>query len=249
MTADYATGSSAAESRHLDQVTIEEFGVPGLLLMEHASIGAATLALAALEESNIPHGRARVAVLCGPGNNGGDGYAVARHLHNAGVDVEIWDFVATVAEGTPQCDASMQRALARRWGIEFVDATAELPSGVEVDLFVDALFGTGLSRAPADNFAAAIRLVNDSGTPTLAIDIPSGLAADCGTPLGDAIRARWTATFGVVKKGFLAPRAGAFTGAVFCVPIGIPKELLPKDAPAFPPAPVAFAPRRDQGQL
>ena len=235
----FGQGHSAAECRELDRHTIEEFGMPGLLLMEHASIGAATLATHVLEQASVAPSEARITVLCGPGNNGGDGYAMARHLQNAGAKVRVVELVRTHTEDT---DAGIQRQLAIRCGIPVLEATdndaVDNHLQPPADLLIDAIFGTGLSRPPVGHFAHTIDALNANPSPVLAVDIPSGLDADRGKPIELAVRARWTATFGLLKKGFLAPSAAAFTGAVFCVPIGVPKQLLPLDAPAFPPAPV-----------
>lgn len=216
--------------------------MPGLLLMEHAAIGATLLALQALTEVGTPPHQARITIACGPGNNGGDGYAVARHLHNAGVTVTVLE-LASAEQFAPNSDAGINRRLAQRWGIAMLDARQEIPLPA-CDICVDALFGTGLTRPPTGRFAAIIDSMNAATAPILAIDIPSGLDADRGVPLEHAIRARWTATFGLVKQGFLEPTARAFTGSIFCVPIGIPRELLPSGVPPFPPAPIAVAEQR-----
>lgn len=238
----YDLGSPRTRCQALDRAAIDELGLPSMLLMEHASIGAALLALQALVELGCATIGARVLVLCGPGNNGADGFAIARHLAQAGAQPEVWDLV-DAARHSPTGDRARQRMWVERLGLPVEDVGDRLPAVVQpVDLVVDALFGTGLDRPPAGRYARAIDWLGQSTLPVLAVDLPSGLDADRGVPLGCAVRARWTATFGLIKRGFLAPGASAFTGQVFCVPIGLPRAWLPAGAPTFPPWPVPFAP-------
>lgn len=239
---DNLRGYSAESCRELDRRAIEDFGIPGLLLMEHASIGATQLILRELEQRGATPHNARVTVVCGPGNNGGDGYAVARHLFNCGCAVAVWELVdpATIAS---ESDAGTNRRIVTGLDVTLHPAWECDPptAGPSPDLFVDAIFGTGLNRPPAGRFERVIRRLNEASEPTVAIDVPSGLDADSGEPIGVAIEASATVTFGLPKQGFVQPGAGRFTGAVFCVPIGIPRNVLPPGAPAFPPQPVPCA--------
>ena len=240
-------GHPAERCRRLDRHAIEEVGIPGMILMEHASLGAARLAQRILSEG----GRRQltsleVRILCGPGNNGGDGYAMARHLHNAGARIEVWELEeARRASGRTDAeltDARRNRAILCGMGLEIRAMSLSLFVEAEsADLLVDAIFGTGLSRPPDGILAEAIAYLNKESAPVLAVDIPSGLNADTGKPLGIAVEARWTVTFGLVKQGFLRRGATRFTGELFCVPIGVPRELLPPGTPAFPPEPVPLA--------
>lgn len=228
-------GFSRVRCRELDRRAIEDYGVPSLLLMEHASIGAALLAMRVLAR---PIAEARVWVLCGPGNNGGDGYAIARHLANAGSALSVWDLCDPQAQRAGS-DPAINRGMILRMGIAAIAAFEKLPPvpSPPPDLVVDAIFGTGLDRAPSGRFADAIAAINSLGAPILAVDIPSGLDADRGEPLGVAVNARWTVTFGLPKRGFYAKGARAFTGEVYVVPIGAPRALLPATLAAFPPEP------------
>jgi NAD(P)H-hydrate epimerase len=213
---------SRDEVRAVDRRAIEEFGVPGVVLMENAGRGAAELLLAL----GI-HGR--VAICCGKGNNGGDGLVIARHLDNYGVPVSVLLF-ARPEELTG--DAAINQRIVAASGLPLV-----VHAGSTVDLeavrrelagaewVVDALFGTGLTgtvRPPLDGVIAAI---NDSGSRVLAVDIPSGLDCDTGQPLGPTVRAHRTATFVAPKKGFAAPSARAWLGQVHVLPIGAPRSL------------------------
>jgi NAD(P)H-hydrate epimerase len=156
-------------------------------------------------------------ILCGPGNNGGDGFVIARHLDNYGLPVTAW---LLVAPEKLTGDAAVNFAVARAAGL--VRTTATIFDG----WIVDALFGTGLSRAidqPLSNYIAAI---NASGCPILAVDIPSGLECDTGEPLGPTVRATHTATFVAPKRGFLNPASRLWTGEVHVIDIGAPRRLV-----------------------
>src|SRR5262249_23847319 len=165
------------EVRELDRRAIEGFGVPGIVLMENAGRGCAEL-LMTLNPEKKP-----VAILCGPGNNGGDGFVIARHLDNYGVKVGVWLFTDP---GRLVGDAAINQSIVTH--IHSIPTIIDYPSGdVQlVDSFtqkvfhpgmwiVDALFGTGLSRELATPYSVIISSVNRSNAPVLAIDIPSGL--------------------------------------------------------------------------
>jgi NAD(P)H-hydrate epimerase len=215
---------SRAQLRELDRRAIEEYGVSGVVLMENAGRGAAEVLL----RLGV-HGR--ILVCCGKGNNGGDGFVVARHLDNVGVPVRIFLFCRP-EELTG--DAAINHRIIARAGLPlqaFPDGSApedalrqEL---ARVEWAVDALFGTGLSgpvRAPLDQVVAAL---NASSARVLAVDIPSGLDCDTGLPFGLTVRAQHTVTFVAQKKGFGNPAAREYLGQVHVVDIGAPRVLLP----------------------
>lgn len=206
------------ESRAIDGRAIEEYGVPGVVLMENAGRGAAGLLVAL----GI-HGR--VVVCCGKGNNGGDGFVIARHLDNRGVPVRVLLF-ARPEELTG--DAAVNYHIIERAGLPIVngpalDVRAELAGAEWV---VDALFGTGLSGPVRAPFDAIITAINDSGARVLAVDIPSGLDCDTGRPLGPTVRACHTATFVDLKKGFVEAWAREWLGKVHVIDIGAPRAVL-----------------------
>ncbi len=226
---------TAAECRELDRRAIEEFAVPGLLLMEHASIG---LAVAITDVCPPTNDSAPIRIVCGPGNNGGDGYAAARHLTNARRSVDVHELIDPTTMAA-ESDAAVQREMLIRQGVTIVTHLDEFDQPVDDPcLWVDAIFGTGLTRPPSGRFAEAIEAMNSSPAPTLAVDIPSGLDADRGEPLEFAVQADWTITFGALKVGFTKPTAKRFLGALSLVPIGLPRALLETTAPGFPPIPV-----------
>ena len=214
-----------AEVREVDRRAIEEFGIPGMVLMENAGRGAADIAQAMLAGIDAP----RVLILCGKGNNGGDGFVMARHLHNRGVPVET--FYAGKAADAGEGDGGANLRIVQKMSIPLAEVlTPEEVAALadplaHYDLIVDALLGTGLQGEPREPTRSLIAAANASGRPVLAVDIPSGLDCDTGQALGDAVRATRTATFVAHKMGFTKPEARAYCGAVTVVDIGVPRCL------------------------
>jgi NAD(P)H-hydrate epimerase len=246
---------SRQEVRRLDEQAMQELALPTLILMENAGRGAAgwlaelvgaipsdaggrvfsPLLSAAGED--LPYGLPlpAVLVLCGPGNNGGDGAVVARHLNAWGFPVRvIWFAQRDWLEG----DAATQWAILEKSGVAqsawpdaAVGGSAHQATNVQsvlaaADWLVDGLLGTGLSRPVEGPLRALIDAMNAAGKPILALDLPSGLDADTGQPLGVAVRACATATFVASKLGFAAPGASSYTGKVAVIDIGLPRCLL-----------------------
>jgi NAD(P)H-hydrate epimerase len=211
------------EARALDRKAIEEWGVPGVVLMENAGRGMAEL-LRALGVEGL------VVVCCGRGNNGGDGFVIARHLDNAGVRVRVLLFARPEDLAG---DAAVNYRILTRAGLPLeVYPGAEVDEGkirgelAAADWVVDALFGSGLRgpvRPPLDRVIAAI---NASGARVLAVDIPSGLDSDTGMPQGPTVRAHHTATVAALKKGFLEESARPWLGQVHVIDMGVPRRLL-----------------------
>ncbi len=218
---------SRDEVRELDRRAIEGFGVPGVVLMENAGRGCAELLMRLNPE------RKPTVILCGPGNNGGDGFVIARHLDNHGWPVGV--HVVAKNNRTPG-DADIHFDILFTAGIPFTqyhpghinEQQAEfLRRGVgRAGWVVDALFGTGLTRPLGPPFDEVVAQVNASRNPVLAVDIPSGLDCDTGEPLGPTVRAAHTATFVAHKKGFLNPKAREWTGEVHVIDIGAPRKLV-----------------------
>jgi len=224
MTTEPLRPLSRAEVRALDARAADELGLPTLILMENAGRGAAER----LAELAVP-ARPRVVIVCGPGNNGGDGGVVARHLDARGFPVRVvWFARRDQIKG----DAETQRGIVERSEIpQEVRPEATAPAELDAlfadaDWLVDGLFGTGLTRPLEGMFAEVVAAMNRSGKPILALDLPSGLDADAGRPLGPTVRAAATVTFVARKTGFDAPEAAAYTGEVFVVDIGLPGKLL-----------------------
>lgn len=213
---------SRAEVRAVDRRAIEEYGVPGAVLMENAGRGATEL-LCALGVEGL------VTICCGKGNNGGDGFVMARHLDNREVPVRVLLFAKPEDLAG---DAAINYGIIARSGLP-LDVRVQPPDRESLtrelagsEWIVDALFGTGLSgpvRPPFDEIIAAI---NASGAHVFAVDIPSGLDCDTGQPLGSTVKAEHTATFVALKKGFAEPAAREWLGQVQVIDIGAPRTLL-----------------------
>jgi NAD(P)H-hydrate epimerase len=218
---------SRDEVRAVDRRAIDEFGLPGVVLMENAGRGAAEVLL----QQGV---RGRVAICCGKGNNGGDGFVIARHLDNRGVDVHVHLFARP--EDLTGDAAVMYRVIARS-GLPIavhagpaIDETALRQELASSEWVVDALFGTGLVGPVRAPFDGVIRLINESGSRTLAVDIPSGLDCDTGQAVGAVVRAEHTVTFVAAKKGFAATEARPYLGALHVVDIGLPRGCIPSRA-------------------
>lgn len=208
--------------REVDRRAINDYGLIGLVLMENAGRNAAALLL----QLGI---NGSVAICCGKGNNAGDGFVIARHLENAGVDV-------TVLLATPSTslagDAAVNFHILQQAGTRIVEPPADSLNSLwsselaRADWIVDALLGTGTQGSVREPYLTAITLINASGRKVFAIDLPSGMDCDTGQPLGACIRAQHTATFVALKPGFQIPPAADFTGQVHVIDIGVPRRLL-----------------------
>ncbi|HYL80374.1 MAG TPA: NAD(P)H-hydrate epimerase, partial [Candidatus Acidoferrum sp.] len=215
---------TAKEMQELDRRATAEYGIPSLLLMEHAGAETAREMRAAFPA--ISDGR--VLVLCGRGNNGGDGFVVARHLLSCGIRVETY---LLARRDEVKGDARINLEILEKLGAAPREITSAADLGaiqeriVSADVVVDALLGTG-ARGPVDGlFAQAIEIVNRAGRPVVAVDIPSGLIADSPEPAGPAIRAALTVTFALPKACLLLYPAAAYAGSVRVADIGIPHAL------------------------
>jgi NAD(P)H-hydrate epimerase len=217
---------SRDEVRAIDARAADEFAMPTVVLMENAGRGAAELLRRA---KPTPY---RVLILCGPGNNGGDGGVVARHLDAWGINVEVvWLADPKRLRG----DAAVQWGILERSGIALSAWPNDPPPDLDArlsnaDWVVDGLLGTGLTREVQGPLRLAIEAINryegrHEGL-VVALDLPSGLDADRGVPLGAAVRAEITVTFVAPKLGFAAPGAREYTGDVRVVDIGVPRKLL-----------------------
>lgn len=216
---------TAEEMRRADRRAAEAFGLPSLLLMENAGRGA----VQAMEAAFGPLQGRRVAILCGKGSNGGDGFVAARHLAARGAEVEVF-LLAPARE--VKGDAAVNLAVLQRSGLAFREVrTPEALAAVRgsvarADLVVDALFGTGLAGPASGLVAEAIELVNAAARPVVALDLPSGLSSDHGRLLGPVIQATLTVTFGLLKRGLLLYPGAVKAGRVEVVDLGLPARLL-----------------------
>ncbi|HUI27457.1 MAG TPA: NAD(P)H-hydrate dehydratase [Candidatus Kryptonia bacterium] len=221
---------SAAEMRRLDQLTIDH-GTPGHVLMERAGQGASAALL-----RWFPHARQRAVVICaGKGNNGGDGFVMARSLRRKGVRTRV-ALLGSESEVTGDALRNLRAFRKGRGVIDEIRGVDDLTAlSTRLDgaaLIVDALFGTGLN-APIRGIAAdVIELINSCGVPVCSVDIPSGLDADRGVPLGTAVQAEATTTFGFAKIGHLIYPGVDYTGALAVVDIGIDEAAVDIVSPA-----------------
>lgn len=219
---------SCQEIRELDALAIERVGIPGVVLMENAG-----RAVAEFTYSTLVHpARDRVTILCGPGNNGGDGFVAARHLHNAGVGVDV---VLAVPREKSQGDAGVNLRILEKMDLEFIRAfeadglEAARRAAQAAEVIVDALLGTGATGPPRGTTAALIELANAAPRARrIAIDLPSGLDADRGVAHEPCFRAAATVTMVAPKVGFTTAAAQAVVGRVVVVDIGVPRGLIPR---------------------
>lgn len=214
---------TAAEMRALDAATITEIGLPGAVLMENAGRAVAEDVLA-----EVGAGGARVAVVCGAGNNGGDGYVVARWLREAGAHAIVY---LAVSEERVRGDARVHLDAYLQTGGPMVSVAstedlAEHREAIEdADCVVDCLFGTGLDRPVEGHLAAVIGVMNRAAGTRVSVDVPSGLAADTGEVLGVCVQADRTVTMAFLKLGLTVSPGFARCGEVRIAAIGIPRQL------------------------
>ena len=251
---------TAEEMAALDKAVIEGLGIPGAVLMETAARGVFRTALEVLNQQYGPavplpfsatghddhddcghppslparmiaEGRT-VKVLCGKGNNGGDGLAVARMLDSAGAEVEV--VLMCKGEGLTG-DAALQYHLCRELEIEIIeDAVAEdFFVGGNYELVIDALLGTGIKGAARGRFAEAIGEINNALCPVISIDIPSGVEGSTGKALGPAVMAGSTPTMAGLKRGLLFSPGREFAGEIAIVDIGTPAKIMEESEPYF----------------
>ena len=215
--------ATAQQMREMDRIAIKERGIPSTLLMERAARGVAQAALALVKR---PEG-GRAVCFCGPGNNGGDGVAAARLLREAGLEVRAV-LVGRRDKMTPDCLAMEEKLMDA--GVELEDFAPDAPEFaawcLDCDVMVDALFGIGLNTAVRGDALTAIHMMNTCAIPVVCADIPSGVEADTGNILGEAVRAERTVTFSLPKLGHFTGGGGLCTGGLTVVDIGIPMDLI-----------------------
>ncbi len=244
---------TAKQMQNMDGYTINGLGIPGRVLMENAGRGAVDMFVRKFS----PDQGTRVGMVAGRGNNGGDGFVMARYLMEMGVPVTM--FLLSRKEKVAG-DAAANLTLAQQLLehhpdsklIEIPDADAlkkNRAALVHQDLFIDAIFGTGLNDQVRGFFKEVIQLLNQTGRPVFAVDIASGLNADTGKPLGEAVRASATATFAHAKAGHILYPGNEYTGDLEVIDIGIPGFVTRKEgiglhrvetadiAPLFPQRP------------
>ena len=213
------------EMQRLDRRAIEGYRIPGLLLMEHAGQCVAQ----EIQRRYRVGPETRVAVVAGKGNNGGDGFVVARALYRKGVPVEVFLLASPREVGG---DARVNLEILQRLGVPVQRVTGSSLPRIrrrlnQAHVRVDAIFGTGLSTPVRGLHALVVEAMNRSpGRPTVAVDMPTGIHADTGEVLGCAVRAAVTVTMGLPKLGLFLPPGMEYAGTVTVADIGFPKELV-----------------------
>ena len=215
------------EIREIDRKAIEEYEIPGLILMENAGRNVAEEILKMLVN---PY-KAKVAIFCGKGNNGGDGFVVARHLYNKGVNVSV--YLTTKVSGVlTDGDAGTNLKILLNMNLKIKELQnirdiEEIEKGLQgCNIIVDAIFGTGLSGNVREPIGTFIKKINETNIPIVSIDIPSGLNCDEGIALGTAVKATKTVTFVSPKVGFIKGHGKEYTGELIVTDISVPKELI-----------------------
>jgi NAD(P)H-hydrate epimerase len=209
-------------TREVDRRAVADYGMLSVVLMENAGRGVADM----LCQWGA---RGPVAICCGKGNNGGDGFVLARHLDLRGVEANV---LLWAEPHDLTGDAAVNFAILEKSGLPIeifgqqhdANRLEKLLNGAE--WIVDALLGTGASGEPRPPFGEVIDGLNAASAPKLAIDLPSGLDCDTGEAAAHTVHARHTCTFVALKPGFLVPGAAAYTGQIHVLDIGVPRHLL-----------------------
>jgi len=218
---------SREEVRAVDEYAIA-LGLPGVVLMENAALGLTRVVVEEMDAMGAPRG-SQVVIVAKTGNNGGDGFALARHLHLLGYSPRV-AYCGDRTKARRETDAGINLTVIERSGLTIADApdasvlAALLKQWGDAVLIVDCLYGTGLASTLRPEGVALIEVLNACPLPKIACDLPSGLDCDTGAPLGAAVRAVRTVTFVARKKGFDAPLSRQYTGLVDVVPIGCPEQ-------------------------
>jgi NAD(P)H-hydrate epimerase len=217
--------ATAKQIANIDRRAIREFGIPGPVLMENAASAIA------FEMERFFEGLdgVKVGIICGKGNNGGDGLALARRLRIRGVPVRVCLLASYAAL---KGEAKLNLSILRKTDVEIVpNASARVIAEMIAwsDVLVDAMLGVGLSSPLKGNYAIAAELMNMAGRPVVAVDIPTGINADTGEVMGSAVRADLTVTMVLPKRGLVLYPGAAFAGQVRVADIGIPPEVIEKE--------------------
>ncbi|MFA5780233.1 MAG: NAD(P)H-hydrate epimerase [Elusimicrobiota bacterium] len=211
----------ADDVRRLDKIAVEKFSIPSIILMENAGKNTAEIILKKF------HPR-QVAIFCGGGNNGGDGFVIARHLFNNDVKVKVFT-VQKISKYTG--DALINLNIIKKIKIPVITLSAKKLNGKipKTDLIVDALLGTGTKRKLREPYKKIIREINSVKIPVVSVDIPSGIDADTGKKLGVAVKSNLTVTMVAIKKGLLINDGRKLSGKIIVTDIGLNFSRLWRD--------------------
>ena len=220
--------ATAEQMQELDRKAIESYRIPGIVLMENAGRGATDVIFNTFPDLQ----KKKIVIVAGKGNNGGDGFVIARHLLNHGISVKV--FLLSDPKGL-RGDAETNFHIFHRMKGEVISVPSskdyqKVKKDLEkADLLIDGIFGTGLDAEVRGYYREVIDHLNTLQKPIIAIDIPSGLDANTGKPLGTAIRASLTVTFGLPKVGHLVVPGPDYVGRLKVIDIGIPKNLVEEE--------------------
>ncbi|MDD4178935.1 MAG: NAD(P)H-hydrate epimerase [Candidatus Margulisbacteria bacterium] len=204
------------QAQAFDEFAQEKLGIPSIVLMENAGRGVAEVVSNAIRVTS----NAYVVVVCGTGNNGGDGFVAARHLLNAGVKVKVFVIgTKTKLKNDPKTNLNILLKIGQK--IKWVKTVKDLQGIERSSLIIDAIFGIGLNSPVRGIYFDAINKLNNSGVPIVAVDVPSGLDANTGKVLGAAVRAKVTVTFVAAKKGFFRTAGLKHCGKIIVRDIGV----------------------------
>lgn len=202
---------SSDDARRLDKIAVKKFSIPSIVLMENAGKNTAEIILKEF------HPR-QVAIFCGGGNNGGDGFVIARHLSNHGVKVKVF----TVQEISKYSgDALINLNIIQKIKIPVTYLSAQKIKIPKVDLIVDALLGTGTKGKIREPYKKIIQKINSAKIPVVSVDIPSGIDADTGKKQGIAVKSNLTVTMVAIKKGLRIHDGRKCAGKIIVTDIGL----------------------------
>lgn len=224
--------ATPSQMREIDKRAITEYGIPGIVLMENAALQV----VREIEKMLGSIAGREILIFAGKGNNGGDAFAVARHLHNRGASIGL---CILADRNSIKGDAAVNLAIVEKMGLKMIEITGKVPgSGVYsngmqyasdwlagADLVVDGIFGTGLKGEITGIEAEIIKLINSCGKPVISIDIPSGINGETGEVCGVCVNARITVTFGLPKIGLVLFPGCKYAGELVVADIGIPPEV------------------------
>lgn len=217
--------ATADQMREIDRIAINEYGIPGIVLMENAGVSVVRM----LELKWEPLAERKFCILAGKGNNGGDGYVIARHLSNQGAKVKVFLLGEKRAVSG---DAKINLDIIDKMGIDTIEINNERDwdkvrvAATFSDCLIDALLGTGFRGEVSGDMARLIDIINAAGKPVVAVDIPSGVEADTGRVCSKAVRASYTVTFGLPKPGLFLYPGAEYTGELTVADIGIPTAVI-----------------------
>jgi len=213
---------SVKQIQKLDHIAIHDYGVPSLALMENAGCGVAREIIRRVKKKKNPS----VCVVCGSGNNGGDGFVVARHLINAGVQTKIF-LIGRREQLKPDAAVNYHILTKLRYPIEKIKLLTKSSVRIlaKADIVVDAIFGVGITREIENPYRDIIQAINRYAKYIVSIDIPSGLDGTTGNIYGVCVKANRTMTFSFAKKGFFKKQGPCYAGKIVVIDIGIPEKL------------------------